>query len=131
MEVINYIFYRLYKHYKKDNTVYTAAMYITMFEIMMIYFIYMMYNAVICPTKNPFKEFLVNYNINQSEGKLFTVIFCVILGVANYLYYRNRVKGYETRFANHPMNKWFKLWMLYFIGLFLFFFPIMIFMLRK
>lgn len=90
-----------------------------------------MYNAVICPTENPFKEFLLVYNINQSVGKLFAAIFCIILGVVNYFYYKNRVKTYETRFANHPMNKWFKLWMLYFIGLFLFFFPILIFMLRK
>ena len=90
-----------------------------------------MYNAVICPSKNPFKQFLNNYNIDNNEGKLYTVVFCVILGLINYLYYKDRVKTYDAKFSNHPMNKWFKLWMLYIVGLFLFFFPILIFKLRQ
>ena len=131
MAVINYIFYRLYKHYNKENPVFTSAIYISALEIMIIYFIFMMYNAVFYHKSLLGKDLFLKLGINQADGKIYAILFYVILQLANYLYYKNRVKGYETRFANHPMNKWFKLWMLYFIGLFLFFFPILIFMLRK
>ena len=128
---INFIFYRLYKHYNKEYPIFTAAIYISALEILMIYFIFMMFNAVFFHENLLGKEMFLKYGISQSAGKLYAVIFYVLLHLSNYLYYRNRVKSYDTRFANHPMNKWFKLWMLYFIGLFLFFFPILIFMLRK
>jgi hypothetical protein len=131
MEVINYIFYRLYKHYNKEYPKFTAAIYISAIEIAMIFFIFMLYNAIFYHKRLLAKEIFLKYNISQGDGKLYAILFCIVLQLANYLYYKNRVKGYETKFANHPMNKWFKLWMLYFIGLFLFFFPILIFMLRK
>ena len=131
MEVINYIFYRLYKHYNKENPIFTASIYISALEIIMIYFVFMMYNAIFYHKSLIGRDFFLKFGISQEEGKLYALLFYVILQLANYLYYKDKIKNYDIRFANHPMNKWFKLWMLYFIGLFLFFFPILIFMLRK
>jgi hypothetical protein len=129
--VINYIFYRLYKHYKKENPIFTAAIYISILEIALLYFIFMMYNGIFYPERILGKELLIKLDVSQGEGKFYAVTFYVVLQLVNYLYYKNRVKTYESKFSNHPMNKWFKLWMLYIIGLFLFFFPILIFKLRQ
>lgn len=131
MEIINYIFYRLYKHYTKEFPVFTASIYISALEIGLIYFAFMMYNAIFYPKKILAQEIIYKYGINQNEGKLYVVIFCIILHLANYFYYRNRITLYESKFSNYPLNKWFKLWMLYLIGLFLFLFPILIFKLRQ
>ena len=131
MEIINYIFYRLYKHYNKENPIFTAAIYISVFEGLLLYFLIMMYNAIFYHERILGKEFFLKFGISQKEGKLYSILFFVVLQLINYLYYKNRVKNYEVRFTNHPMNKWFKMWMLYVVGLFLFFFPILIFMLRK
>lgn len=131
MEIINYIFYRLHKHYKKENPIFTAAIYISTLEIAMIFFVFMMYNAIFNHKRMLAKELFLRYDISQDEGKLYAIVFCIVLQLANYLYYKNRVKTYDAKFSNHPMNKWFKLWMLYIVGLFLFFFPILIFKLRQ
>lgn len=130
MQKINYIFYRLYKHYNKENPIFTAAIYITMFEILIIYFVFMMFNAVFYPERRFGEELSLKYHVHDN-GKLFALTLYFILHLINYLIYRKKVEQYEIRFANHPMNKWFKLWMLYFLGLFLFFFPILVFKIRQ
>lgn len=132
MAVINYIFYRLYIHYRKrDNTVYTAVMYISMLEIFAFFFVFMMYNSIFCNTRNLFKELLDYYDIDHTGMKLFAISFCIVLALTNYFFYRNKVKKYEMKYISHPMNKRFKLWMLYFVVLFLIFIPILIFKFRQ
>lgn len=130
MEIINYIFYRLFKHYKKENPVFTAAIYITIIQISIIYFIFMMYNALFYPHRMLGKELFFKNEIFQTIGKIFTLIFYVLLQLINFLYYKNKMKDFEIKFSNHPMNKWFKLWMLYLVCLFLLFFPILVFKIR-
>jgi hypothetical protein len=121
----------LYKHYNKENPIFTAAIYISVFEGLVLYFLIMMYNAIFYHERILGKEFFLEFGISQKEGKLYSILFFVVLQLTNYLYYKNRVKNYEARYTNHPMNQWFKMWMLYVVGLVLFFFPILIFMLRK
>ena len=130
MDVINYIFYRLYKHYKNDNPLSTAVLYLSMLELFIIYFIILMFNAIIFPEKIIFKEIFFDFGISQNLAKISAIVFAFTLKGINYLYYKSRVRKYETKFANHPINKWFKVWMLYIVSLFLFFFPILIFKLR-
>ncbi len=90
----------------------------------------MTYNAVVEPGVLLGEELVERYRISRSSGKVGALVFYFVLLFSNYLYHRKRIEEYERRFAGHPMNKWFKLWMLYFIALFLMGFPLLLFKIR-
>ncbi len=131
MEIINYLFYRLYKYYKGSNPIFTASLYITMFQLFIVYFIVMTINAFFYRKGMIMKEVIRLLDIELHDLKTIVFLIYIIVHYANYKYYRKRIKSIENKYQNSPYNKTFKLWMLYFVAIFLFFVPMLFFKIFK
>jgi len=55
--------------------------------------------------------------------KLGFVVFALLLNLFNYIIYKRKHKTLVEKFRNHPLNKKFKVWMLYILGAGLFLLP--------
>lgn len=120
--MFNYIFYRLYIFYDKkekgSTPISTAAMYLSFLQILVIFFLYMVINISL-EGKIAIKELLINSNYL----KIGIVVAALLLDVFNYIIYKRKHKALIQRYRNHPLNKRFKVWMLYFVGAGLFLLP--------
>jgi len=119
--MFDYIYYRLYLLYLKKekgiSPISTSAMYLSFIQLLVIYSIVMIVNITM--HGDLFKDLT---DLNKNFLKIGIVIFALILDLFNYFYYKKRCKALIMRFKNHPLNKKFKVWMLYVVctGLFLF-----------
>lgn len=129
MEIINYIYFRIYKHYKNDN--FTASIYITVIQIAIMFFIIMSFNALFFPKRLLVKDFFSFLSLSMNERKIFSLFGYVILHLVNYIYFKNKVKNFKEKFKNYYMNNWFRLWMLFLLVFLLIAFPILIFKIKN
>ena len=120
--MFDYIFYRLYSFYDKkekgSTPISTAAMYLSFLQILMVFFLYMIVNI----TLNG-KVALKELPINDAYLKIGIVVFALFLDMFNYIIYKRKHKTLVEKFKNHPLNKKFKVWMLYILGAGLFLLP--------
>jgi hypothetical protein len=120
--MFDYIFYRLYTFYDKkekgSTPISTAAMYLSFLQILIVFFLYMIFNI----TLNG-KIALKEIPINGTYLKIGIVVLALSLDVFNYIIYKRKHKTLVDKFRNHPLNKKFKVWMLYILGAGLFLLP--------
>jgi len=120
--MFDYIFYRLYCFYYKNEKgrtpVSTAVLYLSVLQILILFFLYMLINISL-KGKISLKEL----QIDGAYLKLGFVVFALLLNLLNYINYKRKYKTLVEKFKNHPLNKKLKLWMLYIIGAGLFLFP--------
>lgn len=120
--MFDYIFYRLYSFYDKKEKgvtpISTAAMYLSFLQILMVFFLYMVVNISLNG-----KIALKELPINDTYLKIGLVVFALLLDVFNYVIYKRKHKALIGKFRNHPLNKKFKVWMLYIVGAGLFLLP--------
>ena len=120
--MFDYIFYRLYSFYDKKEKGVTpispAAMYLSFLQILMVFFLYMVVNISLNG-----KIALKELPINDTYLKIGIVVFALLLDVFNYVIYKRKYKALIGKFRNHPLNKKFKVWMLYIVGAGLFLLP--------
>ncbi|PCH67911.1 MAG: hypothetical protein COC06_10445 [Bacteroidales bacterium] len=120
--MFDYIFYRLYSFYDKKEKgvtpISTAAMYLSFLQILIVFFFYMVVNISL-NARIALKELPVN----NTYLKIGIVVFALLLDVFNYVIYKRKHKALIGKFRNHPLNKKFKVWMLYIIGAGLFLLP--------
>lgn len=113
--MFDYIFYRLYSFYDKKEKgvtpISTAVMYLSFLQILIVFFFYMVVNISL-NARIALKELPVN----DTYLKIGIVVF-------NYVIYKRKHKALIGKFRNHPLNKKFKVWMLYIIGAGLFLLP--------
>ena len=120
--MFDYIFYRLYVLYNKKEKgsapISSAAVFLSFLQILTAFFIYMVVNISL-RGKIDIKQLL----INDDSIKLGLVIVAILLDVFNYFFYKNRIGLLLEKYRNSPLNRKFKVWMLYLIGTALFLFP--------
>ena len=120
--MFDYIFYRLYSFYDKkekgSTPISTAALYLSVLQILMVFFLYMLVNISL-KGKIALKEL----PIDGAYLKLGFVVFALLLNLFNYIIYKRKHKVLIDRFRSHPMNRRFKVWMLYILGASLFLLP--------
>ncbi len=120
--MFDYIFFRLFSFYDKKEKgitpISTAAMYLSFLQILIVFFIYMVVN-IFLNGKVAFKEL----SINNNYLKIGIMVAALLLNVFNYIIYKRKHKVLISRYRNHPLNKKFKIWMLYIVGAGLFLLP--------
>lgn len=120
--MFDYIFYRLFSFYNKkekgSTPISTAAMFLSFLQILIAYFFYM----IVSITLNG-KIALEKLPINGAYLKIGIVVFALFLDLYNYIIYKRKYKTLVDKYRNHPWNKKFKIWMLYFLGAGLFLLP--------
>lgn len=120
--MFDYIFYRLYSFYDKKEKgvapISTAAMYLSFLQILMVFFFYMVVNISLNG-----RIALNELPINDTYLKIGIIVFALLLDVFNYVIYKRKHKALIGEFRNHPLNKRFKVWMLYIVGAGLFLLP--------
>jgi len=120
--MFDYIFFRLYcfyyKNEKRSTPVSTAALYLSVLQILMIFSLYMLVNISL-KGKIALKEL----PMDGAYLKLGFVVFALLLNLFNYIIYKRKHKTLVEKFRNHPLNKKFKVWMLYILGAGLFLLP--------
>lgn len=113
--MFDYIFYRLYSIYdkkeKNSTPISTAAMYLSFLQILIMFFLYMILNISL-HGKIALKELA----INGIYLKIVLVVLALFLDMFNYIIYKRKHKTLVVKYRNHPLNKKFKLWMLYILG---------------
>lgn len=122
--MFEYIFYRLYDFYNRkehgSTPIATAALYLSVLQFLMGYCICMIVTISISSVT---KNFVIP--INKNYLMIGCVIAALLLDMYNYKKYKQKYKNLINKYKNHKFNKKFKVWMLYFIGAGLFFFPIL------
>ena len=120
--MFDYIFYRLYTFYDKKEKgitpISTAALYLSVLQILMMFFAFMIINITL-KGKIALKEL----PIDSAYLKIGFVVFALLLNLINYIKYKRKHKTLVDKFRNHPLNKKFKVWMLYILGAGLFLLP--------
>jgi len=120
--MFDYIFYRLYIFYNKKEKgvapISTAVLYLSVLQILMAFFIYMIVNISLRGKINSNELF-----IDSTYLKIVFVVFALLLNLFNYSIYKRKYKILINRFRSHPMNKRLKVWMLYILGTGLFLLP--------
>lgn len=109
---------------KHGPSVFTAALYLSFLEFIIIYSIFVTFQIV---TNDSFstREFLQERKPYSKYGILIIVF---ALEVYNYLKYRKKEKRVilQKQFNRHPLNKIIKPWMFLILGVFLFGLPILV-----
>ncbi len=120
--MFDYIFYRLYTFYdekeKGSTPISTAALYLSVLQILMVFSLYMIINISLKG-----KIALKDSSNDGAYLKIGFVIVALILNLFNYIIYKKKHKILVDKFRNHPLNKKFKVWMLYILGAGLFLLP--------
>lgn len=120
--MFDYIFYRLYTFYDKEEKgstpISTAALYLSVLQILMVFFLYMLINISLKGKIAP-----KDLSNDGAYLKLGFVVFALLLNLFNYIIYKKKHKTLVDKFRNHPLNKKFKVWMLYILGAGLFLLP--------
>lgn len=123
--MFDYIFYRLYTFYKKkeknNSPVYTAALYLSIMQILLFFSIFMTINVLFQG-----KLLLKNLPIERSLLKILGVSLMISLNIFNYFLYKKKINKLILQFKNHSLNNSLKMWMLIFIGVGLFLIPFLL-----
>ena len=109
--MFDFIFYRLYLFYEKrekgGDSVWTASLYVTMLQFLMIYslviFIDIFTNKVLLDT-------ILDGN------KMIAIVISLAVIVSLFLFNRNRYRRKHdfivSKCKKYPANRWFKIWMI-------------------
>lgn len=127
MKIFDYAFYSVYKLYlvkegKNSNYIMNTTLAILMLQICLFFGISILFDYL--TGLNPKTHELINLDKNT-----FLVILGILLIVwTNFSYksYKKRLPNIIKKYKNHPRNKWFRAWMLYFVALGLILIPIFI-----
>ena len=127
MKIFDYALYSIYKLYlvkagKNSNYIMNTTLAILMLQICLFFGISILFDYL--TGLNPKTHELINLDKNT---------FLVILGILlivwttfSYKSYKKRLPNIIKKYKNHPRNKWFRAWMLYFVALGLILIPIFI-----
>lgn len=120
--MFDYIFYRLYIFYDKKekgvSPISTAVLYLSVLQFLMVFFVYMIVNISLRG-----KISLKELPIDVAYLKIGFVVLSLLLDIFNYITYKRKYKTLVDKYKNHPLNKKFKVWMLYLLGAGLFLLP--------
>ncbi|WP_298156105.1 hypothetical protein [Flavobacterium sp.] len=126
MEIINYIFYRLHEYYRNDLSIFNATQYLSLLEMAGLAFFVLTARAIFSPHENFIMDYIIENDISKIQLSTFAILMYAVISFANYQYYKPKVAHYQAKFKNANANKWFKLWMISIIGIFLIGFPILL-----
>ncbi len=120
--MFDYIFYRLYVFYNKKekgiSPISTATIYLTFFQALIVFFIYMMINFSLNQGISTDK-----FQINKTYFKISITIVAILIQTLNYFYYKKKLDKIKLRYQSSSVNKKFKLWMFVVLCLGLFTLP--------
>jgi hypothetical protein len=132
MRIFDYAFYSLYTLYLKKEGVKSnpissansAVIALKLSLLLGILFFYLSFTP---------KDFnLLEYlGISGLKGKIIVVIIAFIWMHFSYKSYKKRLPEILKKYRNHPRNKWFRAWMLYFVALGFVLIPILIIKILK
>jgi hypothetical protein len=132
MRIFDYAFYSLYTLYLKKEGVKSnpissansAVIALKLSLLLGILFFYLSFTP---------KDFnLLEYlGISGLKGKIIVVIIALIWAYFSYKSYKKRLPEILKKYRNHPRNKWFRAWMLYFVALGFVLIPILIIKILK
>lgn len=130
MRVFDYAFYSLYNLYlvkegRNSNPILSSSLAIAALHISLLFGIAIL---SLLFTDQKIHEF---FNITKNS---FIILSCVIVLIwqrQNYISYKKRLPEIVKKYKNHPRNKWFRPWMLYFVALGFVLIPILIVKLLK
>ena len=113
--IFDYIFYRLHQLYKvkekKGSPIYTASLYLSIIQILLLFFVFMTINVMFNG-----KFLLKHLPLDRTFVKVIGIGLMMALNVFNFFRYKRKVHELRKKFRIHPLNQVFKVWMLYFIG---------------
>ncbi len=122
--MFNYIFYRLYKLYRvkeKESakvTIFNTVGIVSLLQVLLLFSIIMSVNGLVMYFSSTHYNFLsILRRYSKLDIKIIVVILFISWDTFNYFYYKKRYKKLIIKYKNHPMNKKFKPWMLYFISI--------------
>ncbi len=106
--MFEYIFYRLNLAYKKHepntNSGFSASAALSVFQFFML-------GGVMIVLSGGFGiNVLPKSNV---LGKIIALGFMALLVFFNYKHYTRKIEKMNEKFANHPVNKWFKDWLFF------------------
>jgi len=127
MRLFDYAFYSVYKLYlvkegKNSNYIMNTTLAILMLQICLFFGISILFNFFI-PIDAELEDIL---GISDTNIKIFLILFLLLWEYFSYKSYKKRLPEIIKKYKNHPRNKWFRAWMLYFIALGLILIPIFI-----
>lgn len=127
MRAFDYAFFSIYNLYlekegKASNTVLNTTFVINTFKLFM-FFGFVIFFLHFTPKNFSLSDYL---GITSNIGKLIFVSFIIIWTYFSYISYKKRLPVIQKKYRNHPRNKWFKPWMLYFVALGFILIPILI-----
>jgi hypothetical protein len=132
MMIFDYAFYSLYNLYlekEKKGTNYIANTTLGIVGLQLFLFLGIaIFNISFTP-----KDFSIFNNLGVSDyvGKGVFVTFWFLWIMISYKSYKKRLPEIVNKYRNHPRNKWFRPWMLYFVALGFVLIPILIVKLIK
>jgi hypothetical protein len=132
MRVFDYAFYSLYNLYltkegKDSNPISSAssailALKLSLFLGIMFFFLHLK------PKDFHLFEYL---GLDDYTSKGVAIVIGLLFLYVNYKSYKKRLPKIIKKYKNHPRNKWFRPWMLYFVALGFVLIPILIVKLLK
>lgn len=116
MRLFDYAFYSLYRLYlakegRNSNPVYSATMAIAALKVMAL----LGFGILMTPFYDgPLSQ---NLGIDKTTLKIIFVVLGLIYAVFLYKSYKSRLPEILKKYKDHPRNKWFRAWMLYFVAI--------------
>jgi hypothetical protein len=132
MKIFDYAFYSLYTLYlrkekKGSNYIYNTTLAISILQLLMFFGIAIISDSLI-DEHFSFHEFL---GVSEKIGKVIFIFLLFVWNYLNYKSYKKRLPKILKKYRNHPRNKWFRAWMLYFVALGFILIPIFIIKILK
>ena len=127
MKIFDYAFYSLYNLYltkekKGTNYVANTNLGILSLQICLVFGISILFDYF--TGINPKTHELLN--IKKNTFLIGLVVFLLLWERFSYKNYKKRLPEIIKKYKNHPRNKWFRAWMLYFVALGFILIPIFI-----
>jgi hypothetical protein len=125
--MFDYAFYSLYNLYlekegKNSNPTLSSMQAVAALEICLLFGISILFNFFITIDAE-LEEIL---GISDTNIKILLIIFLLFWEYFSYKSYKKRLPEIIKKYKNHPRNKWFRAWMLYFVALGFILIPILI-----
>jgi len=132
MKFFDYAFFSLYNLYlkkegKENNTILNTTFVVNTLKLFMLLG-FVIFFLHFTPKNFSLSEFL---GINSNIGKFIFVSFISLWTYFSYKSYKKRLPEILKKYRNHPRNKWFRAWMLYFVALGFVLIPILIIKILK
>ena len=127
MKIFDYAFYSLYNLYltkekKGSNYIYNSTLAISILQLLLLFGVAIIADSLY-EDHFSFHNFL---GVSEITGKILFIGFLILWNYFSYKNYKKRLPEIIKKYKNHPRNKWFRAWMLYFVALGFILIPIFI-----